>query len=51
MAVFLPCNDIARLPLDDDPGLADWHARLLTLPAWAAPFDGLSAPQRPLIRA
>lgn len=51
MAVFLPFNDVARLPLGDYPALAAWHARLLALPAWADPFDGLSAPPLPTIPA
>jgi glutathione S-transferase len=51
MAVFLPFNDVARLPLGDYPALATWHARLLALPAWADPFDGLSAPALPAIPA
>ena len=49
MAVFLPYNDVARLPLDDYPALAAWHARLAALPAWADPFEGLSAPELPPI--
>lgn len=47
MAVFLPFNDVARLPLDDYPAVAAWHARLMALPAWAAPFEGLDAPELP----
>ncbi|KQW45893.1 glutathione S-transferase [Pelomonas sp. Root662] len=47
MAVFLPFNDVARLPLADYPAVAAWHARLMALPAWADPFDGLSAPALP----
>ena len=47
MAVFLPFNDVARLPLADYPAVAAWHDRLLALPAWADPFDGLSAPELP----
>ena len=49
MAVFLPYNDVARLPLGDYPALAAWHARLAALPAWADPFEGLSAPELPPI--
>lgn len=51
MAVFLPFNDVARLPLDDYPAVAAWHARLLALPAWADPFSGLDAPALPPIPA
>jgi glutathione S-transferase len=51
MAVFLPFNDVARLPLTDYAALAAWHARLLALPAWADPFAGLSAPELPPITA
>ncbi|MBW8847997.1 MAG: glutathione S-transferase family protein [Burkholderiales bacterium] len=47
MAVFLPFNDVARLPLADYPALAAWHARLMALPAWADPFEGLDAPELP----
>ncbi|MDR7297188.1 glutathione S-transferase [Pelomonas aquatica] len=47
MAVFLPFNDVARLPLADYPALAAWQARLQALPAWADPFEGLDAPALP----
>jgi len=47
MAVFLPFNDVAKLPLADYPAVAAWHARLMALPAWADPFEGLSAPELP----
>lgn len=47
MAVFLPYNDVARLPLADHPAVAAWHERLMALPAWANPFDGLDAPELP----
>lgn len=47
MAVFLPYNDVARLPLADYPAVAAWHERLMALPAWADPFAGLSAPELP----
>ena len=50
VAVFLPFNDVARLPLADYPAVAAWHARLMALPAWADPFEGLSAPALPPIR-
>jgi glutathione S-transferase len=49
MGTFLPYNDVARLPLADFPALAAWHERLRLLPAWAAPFDDLSAPELPAI--
>lgn len=49
MATFLPFNDVARCPLADYPNVAAWHDRLLTLPAWARPFDGLDAPELPPI--
>ncbi|WP_224373043.1 glutathione S-transferase family protein [Hyalangium versicolor] len=49
MAVFLPYNDVARLPLVDYPALAAWHARLQAVPAWADPFEGLNAPALPPI--
>lgn len=45
MAVFLPYNDVARLPLTDYPAVAAWHARLMALPAWDDPFKGLNAPE------
>ncbi|MFY0582352.1 glutathione S-transferase family protein [Cystobacter fuscus] len=51
MAVFLPYNDVARLPLADYPAVAARHERLMTLPAWADPFEGLSAPELPPIEA
>ena len=44
MAVFLPFNDVARLPLGDYPAVQAWNERLLALPAWADPFAGLDAP-------
>jgi glutathione S-transferase len=47
MAVFLPFNDVARLPLADYPAVERWHQRLMALPAWADPFAGLSAPDLP----
>jgi glutathione S-transferase len=47
MATFLPFNDVARLPLADHPAVERWHRRLMALPAWADPFDGLDAPELP----
>lgn len=47
MAAFLPFNDVARLPLADYPAVQAWHLRLMSLPAWADPFAGLSAPELP----
>ena len=49
MAVFLPFNDAARLPLADYPRVQAWHERLMALPAWADPFEGLDAPTLPPI--
>ena len=49
MAVFLPFNDVARLPLHEYPAVAAWNERLMALPAWADPFEGLSAPELPPI--
>lgn len=51
MATFLPYNDVAQLPLTNFPALAAWNERLLQLPAWAGPFEGLTAPQLPSIPA
>jgi len=47
MAVFLPFNDVARLPLGGYPAVAAWNARLMALRAWAEPFDRLAAPELP----
>lgn len=49
MATYLPFNAAARLPLDDYPAIAAWHRRLMTVEAWADPFDGLHAPELPPI--
>lgn len=49
MATFLPFNDVAGLPIADYPHIAAWAARLDAIPAWAAPFAGLNAPQLPPI--
>ena len=40
-ACVLPFADQARLPLGDFPNVARWHDRLMELPAWNDPFDGL----------
>ncbi len=47
MATFLPYNDVARLPLEEFPAVARWHARLEAIPAWRDPFKGLEAPELP----
>ena len=47
MATFLPFNDVAGLPIVDYPNIASWQQRLLLLPAWADPFEGLNAPALP----
>lgn len=51
MAAFLPFNDVARLPLSDYPAVEAWHQRLMALPAWADPFEGLDAPDLPAVPA
>ena len=50
MAVFLPFNDVARLPLADYPAVQAWNERLMALPAWADPFEGLNAPELPPLK-
>lgn len=47
LACVLPGADLAGLPLADYPAVAAWHDRLMTLPAWADPFEGLDAPELP----
>jgi glutathione S-transferase len=47
MACVLPFVDLAGLPLADYPAIAAWNARLMDIPAWADPFDGLEAPALP----
>ena len=49
MACVLPYADLAGLPLRDYPKVQAWHDRLMTLPYWADPFDGLFAPELPAI--
>jgi hypothetical protein len=48
---FLPFNDVARLPLADFPSVKRWHQPLMSMPAWADPFAGLSAPELPPLPA
>ena len=38
---MLRLHEEAGLPLADYPNAAAWHDRLMALPAWADPFDGL----------
>jgi glutathione S-transferase len=49
LACVLPYADVAGLPLADFPAVQAWHDRLMALPAWADPFDGLHAPALPPI--
>jgi glutathione S-transferase len=37
-AITLPYAEEARIPLQDFPAIARWHARLSELPAWRSPF-------------
>jgi glutathione S-transferase len=50
MATFLPFNDAAGLPLDDYPSIRRWYGRLEAIDAWRDPFEGLEAPQLPLVK-
>ncbi len=50
LACVLPFAALASLPLSDFSAVQAWHDRLMTLPAWADPFDGLDAPQLPEVR-
>src|SRR5579863_524007 len=47
MATFLPLADAAGLPLGDFPRVQAWHERLMQIPAWRDPFEGLEAPELP----
>jgi glutathione S-transferase len=47
MASFLPFDDVTCLPLDNFPNISRWYQRLLDIPAWRDPFDGLAAPPLP----
>ncbi|MEO8243199.1 MAG: glutathione S-transferase family protein [bacterium] len=49
LACVLPFADLAGLPLADYPAVQAWHNRLMQLPVWANPFNGLDAPQLPEI--
>lgn len=44
MATFLPCNDVAGLPLQDYPAITAWYGRICAMSCWADPFNGLNAP-------
>lgn len=50
LACVLPYADVAGLPLADFPAVQAWHDRLMALPAWADPFEGLDAPALPPVR-
>lgn len=43
VAVTLPYAETARMPLQDFPAVARWHARLEELPAWREPFPAATA--------
>ena len=47
VACVLPYADIAGLPLADFPRVQAWHDRLMDIPAWRDPFEGLDAPELP----
>jgi glutathione S-transferase len=49
MAVFLPFNDVAGLPLGDYPSVERWYGQLEQIDAWRDPFKGLEAPALPPI--
>ena len=42
VASALPFAAQAHIPLADYPNMQRWHDQLLELPAWRAPFDGLT---------
>ena len=47
MASFLPHHEIAGLPLQAYPAIANWYATIEALDAWRDPFAGLDAPELP----
>jgi hypothetical protein len=47
VACVLPFADLAGLPLADFPRAEAWHARLMDIPTWHDPFEGLEAPELP----
>ena len=47
VACVLPFADLAGLPLADFPRVAAWYERLMEIPAWRDPFEGLEAPELP----
>ncbi|HXQ12720.1 MAG TPA: glutathione S-transferase family protein [Caulobacteraceae bacterium] len=47
LACVLPFADIAGLPLAEFPRVEAWHERLMQIPAWRDPFEGLDAPELP----
>lgn len=49
IACVLPYADVAGLPLADYPAVSAWHDRLMAIPAWSNPFEGLAAPALPEI--
>jgi glutathione S-transferase len=49
VACVLPYADLAGLPLADFPHVEKWHNRLLELPAWRDPFEGLNTPELPTV--
>lgn len=50
VACVLPNAQDVGLPLGDYPSVQRWHDRLMALPAWRDPFDGLQAPALPRIK-
>jgi glutathione S-transferase len=51
VACVLPFADLAGLPLADFPQVKAWHERLMGIPAWRDPFEGLDAPELPPLKA